>query len=81
MGAALVTGRAQIGGSDVVETGLFDAGVEDAQQRLLVLPLRHDLVVDEGGEHLRLDEAGQEREEGLGLIGQERGLEHRQMVK
>lgn len=62
------------GGAHVVETGLVDASVKDAEEGLLLLPLRHDLVVDEGGEHLGLYEVGEERQVGLRLVGQERSL-------
>lgn len=74
-GAPLVAGGAQAGSADVEEAGLVDASVKDTQQRLLVLPLGHDLVVDEGRKHLRLDEVGEEGQVGLRLVGEERGLE------
>lgn len=67
-GAPLVDGGAQAGSADVVETGFLDASVEHAQQGLLFLPLGQDFIVDEGGEHLGLDEATQERQVRLGLI-------------
>lgn len=73
-GAALVIGGAEAGGADVVQAGFVDASVEDAEEGLLLLPLGHDLVVDEGGEHLGFDEMGEERQVGLRLVRQERSL-------
>lgn len=67
-GAPLVVGRAEAGDAHVEEAGLLDASVKDAQHGLLLLPLGHDLVVDEGGEHLRLDEVRQKRQVGLRLV-------------
>ncbi len=48
--------------------------VEDAQVGFDVLPLRQDLVVDERGEHLRLDERRQERQMRRRLVHEERHL-------
>ena len=77
-GASLVVGGSQAGSTHVVEASLVDARVKDTKQRLLLLPLGHDLVINKGGEHLRLDEVGEEGEVRLRLIGEERGLEQGQ---
>lgn len=58
-GAPLIDGGSQGRRTDTVEADLFDAFVKDSQQRLLFLPLGQDFIVDEGGEHLGLDEAAQ----------------------
>ena len=66
--ALLVAGGSEAGSTDVIEAGLVNACVKDAEQRLLILPLGHDLVVNERGEHLCLDEVGEERQVGLRLV-------------
>lgn len=73
-GAPLVVGRSQARSSDIVEACFVNASVKDPQQRLLLLPLGHDFVVDEGGEHLCFNEVREERQVGLWLVGQEGGL-------
>lgn len=77
----LVVGRPQAGRTDVVEARFVNAGVKHPEQRLLFFPLGHDFVVDERGEHLCLDEMGQEGEVGLWLVRQEGGLEERTHTK
>lgn len=67
-GASLVAGGSEARGTDIVKAGLVNACVKDAEQWLLLLPLGHDLVVDERGEHLRLDEVGEEGQVGLWLV-------------
>lgn len=76
VGAPLVDGRSKAGSAlYVVKAGLVDACIKDTEQRLLLFPLGHDLVVDEGGKHLRLNEMGEEGKVRLRLVGQERCLE------
>lgn len=73
--AFLVHGGAQRRGADVQHTDLIHAGVKHPQCVLLLLVIMtQDLTIDEGGEHLRLQEAGQEGQVGLRLVRQEGGL-------
>lgn len=67
-GAPLVVGGPEARSTDVVEAGLVNASVKDAEQRLLLFPLRHDLVINKGSEHLCLNEVGEEGQVGLRLI-------------
>lgn len=76
VGALLVHGGAQGGRADVQHADLVHAVVEHPQRVLLVLlVVAEDLAVDEGGEHLGLQEARQEGQVGLRLVGQEGCLE------
>lgn len=67
-GAPLVAGRPETGSTDIIEACLVNTSVKDMEHRLLLLPLRHDLVVDEGGKHLCLDEVRQKGKVGLWLV-------------
>lgn len=49
----------------------LDAMLEDLQVGIILAPVRHDLVVYEGGHHLRLQEAGEERSVALRLVREE----------
>lgn len=73
--ALLVHGGAQRGRAHVQHADLVHAGVKHPQRVLLLLiVVAEDFTVDEGGEHLRLQEAGQEGQVRLRLVGQEGGL-------
>ena len=75
VGAPLVHGGAQGGGADVQHADLVHAGVEHPQRVLLVLlVVAEDFAIDEGGKHLGLQEAGQEGQIGLRLVGEEGSL-------
>ena len=58
----------------VLPAGGGDAQPEDGQVLVWLLPLRHDQVIDERDEHLRLEERREEREVRLALVAEERRL-------
>ena len=76
VGTPLVHGGAQGGRADVQHADLVHACVKHPQRVLLVfLVMAEDFAIDEGSEHLGLQEAGQEGQIGLGLVGEEGSLE------
>lgn len=80
--ALLVHGGAQSGSTDIQHANLVHAGVKHPQRVVLLLVVvTEDLTVDEGGKHLRLQEAGQEGQVGLWLVGQEGSLRMESRIK